>query len=137
MRVTHLRSRNLKRVFRNCHSMIPRLLIVLLVLTPALVRSQVVFTSPLPDGVLQVHGDHADLRLHVILNGYSNFSFKLSSSIDTSSFTEGWVSDSVKNGIVDTILTVPKSLLNYGLYWRTGLSITDIGGEIANLTPGH
>ncbi len=117
--------------------MIPRLFILLLVLVPTLVRSQVVFISPLPDGILQVHGDHADLRLHVTLNGYSNFSYKLSSSIDTSNITEGWVSISVKNGIVDTLLLVPKSLLNYGLYWRTGLSATDTGGEIANLTPGH
>jgi hypothetical protein len=117
--------------------MTPHLLILLLVLAPAIVRSQVVFTSPLPDGILQVHGDQADLRLHAALSGYSNFSYKLSSSIDTSGIAEGWVPVTVKNGVVDTMLTVPKSRLNYGLYWRTGQSATDTFGEIANLTPGH
>ncbi len=117
--------------------MIPRLIILLIVLVPTFARGQVVFTSPLPDGILQVHGDHADLRLHVMLTGYSNFSYKLSSGIDTSNFQEGWVSVSVQNGIVDTLVTVPRSLLNYALYWRTGLSNTDTGGDVANLTPGH
>ncbi len=118
--------------------MIPRLTILLLLLAPAFARAQVVFTSPLPDGILQVHGDHADMRIHVSLTGYSSFSYKLSSSVDTSSITEGWVSVSVhQNGIVDTVLTVPKLLRDYALYWRTGLSNTDTFGEIAPLTPGH
>ncbi len=118
--------------------MIQRLTILLLFLSPSFARSQVVFTSPLPDGILQVHGDHADLRLHVSLTGHSNFSYKLSSDIDTSSFQEGWVSVSVQmNGIVDTMLIVPKSLINYAVYWRTGLTSNDTGGVVANLTPGH
>ena len=100
--------------------------------------AQVVFTSPLPDGILQVRGDHADLRLHVSVTGHSNFSYKLSSDTDTSSLQEGWNAITVqKNGIVDTLLTVLKSLHNYSLYWRTGLSSTDTGGIVAGLTPGH
>jgi hypothetical protein len=115
-----------------------RLTVLLIFLAPSFAGAQVVFTSPLPDGILQVHGDHADLRVHVTLTGYSNFSYKLSSDIDTSSFQEGWDSITAQNGIVDMLLTVPKSLVNYALYWRTGLSLTtDTGGVVANLTPGH
>jgi hypothetical protein len=111
-----------------------------LIATLALAASasaQVVFTSPLPDGILQVRGDHADLRILVSLTGYVSFSYKLSSDIDTSSLLDGWNSITMKDGIVDTLLRVPKSLRDYGLYWRTGIYMGDTGGEIAGLTPGH
>jgi hypothetical protein len=137
MQVTLLKLRNSKRALQNWLNMRLRLTIFLVFLFPSLVRGQVNFTSPLPDGILQVHGDHADLRLHVLLQGHSSFSYKLSSSVDTSSISEGWVSVSVKHGVVDTLLTVPKLLRGYGLYWRTGQSTTDTFGEIGNLTPGH
>jgi hypothetical protein len=117
--------------------MIPRIVVLLFLLGPALVRSQVVFTSPLQDGILQVHADHADMRIHVSVTGYPYFIYKLSSGIDTSNFQEGWDSIRVRNGIVDTLLTVPKSLVNYALYWRTGLDTTDTGSVVPNLTPGH
>jgi hypothetical protein len=117
--------------------MIFRLAILLVLVAPSFARGQVVFTSPLPDGILQVHGDHADMRVNLTLIGHPFFVYKLSSNIDTSSFQEGWDSIDVRNGIVDTLLTVPKSLVNYALYWRTGVLSTDTGGVVANLTPGH
>ncbi len=100
-------------------------------------HAQVVFTSPLPQGILQVRGDHADLRLHVAISGYSNFNYKLSSDIDTSSPQEGWAPIGIHNGIVDTLITVPKSLRDYSLLWRTGTSVSDTGGVIPGITPGH
>lgn len=122
---------------RNFVLMLPRLTIFLVILAPSFARGQIGFTSPLPDGVLQVHGNHADMRVHLTLNGYPYFIYKLSSNIDTSDFQEGWDSISVRNGVVDTLLTVPKLLVNYALYWRTGTSSADTGGVVANLTPGH
>ena len=100
------------------------------------IRAQVVFTSPLPFGILQVHGSHADLRLNV-QTSHQAFWIKLSSDTDTSPIDSGWTSLAVHNGTVDTLLTVPASLLNYALYWRTGLDTTDTSGVIPNLTPGH
>ncbi|HEX5315894.1 MAG TPA: sialate O-acetylesterase, partial [Candidatus Kapabacteria bacterium] len=114
-----------------------RAFLLFLILTPSLVSAQVTFTSPLPFGIAQVHGDHADIRLHVAISGYSNFSYKLSSDVDTSSPQEGWAQINIHNGIVDTLLTIPKSLRDYSIYWRTGLGPTDTGGIIARLTPGH
>ncbi len=118
--------------------MMQRLLFLIVILAIAVSASaQALFTSPLPDGILQVHGDHADMRVHLSLNGYSNFSYKLSSDRDTSSPEEGWSSISVQDGMVDMLLTVPKSLRSYALLWRTGISPSDTNGTIANLTPGH
>ncbi len=104
---------------------------------PGIIHAQVAFISPLPFGILQVHGDHADLRLWVAVQGYSTFSIKLSSDIDTSSLQSGWSSVTVRNDTVDTLITVPKSLRNYSIYWRTGLAANDTGGMISGLTPGH
>ncbi|HEY3876930.1 MAG TPA: sialate O-acetylesterase [Candidatus Kapabacteria bacterium] len=99
--------------------------------------AQVSFLSPLPFGILQVHGDAADLWLQGSLGSYASFSFKLSSDKDTSSFSEGWTNVSVIQGSVDTLIRVPSTRRNYGLYWRTGLTASDTGGIIAGLTPGH
>jgi hypothetical protein len=107
-------------------------------LVPCVALSQVSFISPLPDGILQVHGDHADLRLRVLFPvGYQNFSIKLGSDRDTSSPLEGWSSVTTAGGAVDTLLTVPKSLRNYSLYWRADSAGVQAGGIIAGLTPGH
>ncbi|HET6400202.1 MAG TPA: sialate O-acetylesterase [Candidatus Kapabacteria bacterium] len=100
-------------------------------------RAQVTFTSPLPFGILQVHGDHADLRLHLAITGYPNFEYKLSSDTDTSSPLEGWAPVTIHDGTVDTLIMVPRSLRNYALLWRTGLSSSDTNGAISGLTPGH
>ena len=110
----------------------------LLILAPCSALAQVSFISPLPGGILQVRGDHADLRLRVLLPaGYQNFSFKLGSDRDTSSPLDGWSSVTITGGAVDTLLTVPKSLRNYSLYWRANSGGLDTGGIIAGLTPGH
>jgi hypothetical protein len=114
-----------------------RVIVFLFILLPAAAQAQVVFISPLPFGIAQVHGDHADIRLHVAISGYSNFSYKLSSDTDTSPPQEGWSSIAVHNGVVDTLLIVPKSLRAYSLLWRTGLLPTDTNGTISGLTPGH
>ncbi len=106
-------------------------------MVPRVACAQVVFTSPLPRGILQVQGGHADLRLHLTISGYQNFSIKLSSDIDTTSPLVGWVPVAISNGVVDTLITVPKSLRDYALYWRTGVSPGDTGGTIPGLTPGH
>src|SRR5579883_1169812 len=113
-----------------------RVLLIMLIFAPP-VRAQVTFISPLPQGILQVRGDHADLRLKVKVIGFSTFSFKLSSDIDTSSLQSGWTNVSVIRDTVDTLLTVPRNLRNYSIYWRTGQSATDTGGIIPGLTPGH
>ena len=80
---------------------------------------------------------HADLRLHVSIAGYSNFSYNLSSDTDTSNPQEGWSPLIIHDGVVDTLIRVPKSLRDYAIYWRTGLTTADTGGAIAGLTPGH
>ncbi len=117
----------MKSILAVCFSIIPL----------AAGNAQVAFTSPLPLGILQVRGDHADLRLHITISGYSSFSVKLGSDIDTTSPEEGWFPISVRNGIVDTILTVPKSHRDYSIYWRTGITASDTQGIIPGLTPGH
>jgi|GEM_PF-2400051 len=129
--------KNSKRASKNWLDILSGLICFLIFCISSVLRAQVVFTSPLPLGILQVQGDHADLRLHVSVAGFSNFSYKLSSDIDTSTPQEGWTTLAVHGRVVDTLLWVPKSLRDYSLYWRTGLSSNDTGGIIAGLTPGH
>jgi hypothetical protein len=104
---------------------------------PTIGQAQVVFTSPRPFGILQVRGQHAELWLHLALSNHQGFSYKLSSDVDTTSPEVGWQSMSVWSGVVDTVLTVPRSLRSYTLLWRTGRSPSDTGGSISGLTPGH
>ena len=114
------------------------LVIGFLILVPYGAFAQISFISPLPDGILQVHGERADLRLRLSLPaGYESFAYKLGSDRDTCSPSEGWRSVTIDAGVVDTLLTVPKSLRGYSLYWRADLAGVDTGGIIAGLIPGH
>ena len=99
---------------------------------------QVAVVSPLPAGILQVRGDHANLHIHFnVPKGFQHFGYKLSSDIDTSKITDGWSEIAILDTLVDTLITVPRSLRNYTLYWRIDSSGIDTGGLIGNLTPGH
>jgi hypothetical protein len=111
---------------------------LLFFLLPALAGAQVSFVSPLPFGILQVNGDHADLRLRVQLpHSYQEFQYKLSSDVDTSDPREGWHSIAIHSRVIDTLITVPRSLRSYSIYWSAGILGVDTGGIIAGLTPGH
>ncbi|HWF44386.1 MAG TPA: sialate O-acetylesterase, partial [Candidatus Kapabacteria bacterium] len=113
-------------------------IIGLLVLVSHIAFGQVLFRSPLPGGILQVHGDSAELHLHASLaNGYDHFLCKLSSDRDTTSPTFGRIPVTNNNGIVDTVFWVPKSLRDYTLLWWADSSGDTSFGMISQLTPGH
>src|ERR1035437_9171103 len=80
------------------------------------VSAQVQFISPLPSGILQVHGNHADLHLHAVMSGYSSFSYKLISGANSSDTLKPWIPVRIINDAVDTLITVPSKLQNYKLY---------------------
>src|SRR5436309_3101654 len=100
--------------------------------------AQIRFVSPRPAGILQVRGDHADLRLRVTVPaGYGSFEYKLSSDIDTTNIHDGWRGLAINAGVIDTLMTVPRSLRAYTLYWRADSAGVDTVGMIGNMTPGH
>jgi len=118
--------------------MLRPLSIFLLLLLPRFASAQVSFLSPLPFGILQVRGDHAELRLRVLLPNPSwNFQYKLSSDIDTSDPRSGWRYIQSQNAEIDTIFMLSKTLRNYSLLWSAGSGANDTSGIIAGLTPGH
>jgi hypothetical protein len=111
---------------------------ILFILSAHGALAQVIFRSPLPGGILQVHADSAELRLHATLaNGYDHFLCKLSSDRDTTSPTFGRIPVTSNNGIIDTIFWVPKSLRDYTLLWWADSSGDTSFGMISQLTPGH
>ncbi|MDP4200685.1 MAG: sialate O-acetylesterase [Bacteroidota bacterium] len=114
------------------------LVIGVVLLLGARAAAQVHFISPLARGILQVHGDHADLRLHALIPpSYQHFRIKLSSDKDTSSPFYNQDTVLVQNGSVDTLITVPKSLRNYTLWWFADSAGSPLLGYVPGLTPGH
>lgn len=112
--------------------------LVLRLLWAASAHAQLKVATPLPHGILQVHGDHADLHFKATVPAaYLAFRIKLSSDRDTSSPFVGYTPVSDNGGKVDTLLTVEKSLRAYTLYWQADSAGVLVMGNIPGLTPGH
>src|SRR5579885_786048 len=110
--------------------------VILLLILGVSARAQVQVISPRAYAVLQVRGDHANLHVKVKLP-QSYTSFRITIVSDSSYPHDADVPITIANGLVDTIIRIPRSLHNYTLDWTADSANVRVSGEISGLTPGH
>lgn len=115
-----------------------RFFVTIVLLLPSALWAQFRIVSPRPNGLLQVRGNHALLHFRAqVPASYQNISIKLSSDVDTTSPFVGTTPIAARDGWIDTILSVPKSLRNYAIWYFADSNGAAIQGSVAGLTPGH